>query len=430
MLQNLSYAYDANGNLKTATDLLNSANNQSYAYDPLNRLNGVSGANNFVYNYDAVGNRTLDSKNQASTDYQYDPGSQKLLSQTGARPDTITTDAAGNITNQAGGKLFVYDHDQHLGGARSSANQALTNYAYNTQGQRFRKANGITNPTYFDYDLQGQLLNENGPSLQANYVYLDGQPLARIDYNFSDATYNVNTWNLAYYHNNPVGAPTLATDRNAQIAWTGQMDPFGKVLPINPNITQNLRFPGQYFDAETGLHYNGHRYYDPEKGRYPQSDLIGLAGGINTYAYVANNPLRYTDPLGLTPNPLETACVAGPNPVCDAGIAVDIATTLLGGAMIADSINDQSLSDKVAKAKERKEYSSICKTPIPPTGDKCVDAKANLNRLEQCLNLREDFGRKWYGDNDPGHEIKNQEIRAAINSLQQWIKANCGNKCK
>lgn len=62
---------------------------------------------------------------------------------------------------------------------------------------------------------------------------------------------------------------------------------------------ENCRLPGQYYDAETGLHYNWHRYYDPATGRYLTPDPIGLEGGINLYSYALQNPVNYIDPFGL-----------------------------------------------------------------------------------------------------------------------------------
>jgi RHS repeat-associated protein len=64
-------------------------------------------------------------------------------------------------------------------------------------------------------------------------------------------------------------------------------------------VTNNFRFPGQYYDEESGLHYNWHRYYDPRTGKYMTADPIGLSEEVNLYTYVKNNPNRFIDPQGL-----------------------------------------------------------------------------------------------------------------------------------
>jgi RHS repeat-associated protein len=88
------------------------------------------------------------------------------------------------------------------------------------------------------------------------------------------------------------------TDSNGTTVWLATYEPFGNATVMG-NITNNLRMAGQYYDQETNLHYNWNRYYDPRVGRYITSDPIGLLGGLNTYSYVYNNPLRWTDPKGL-----------------------------------------------------------------------------------------------------------------------------------
>jgi RHS repeat-associated protein len=119
------------------------------------------------------------------------------------------------------------------------------------------------------------------------------------------ATVNNATLQTYYIHADQLDTPREITDTNGTLVWQwDNNDPFGVNAPNeNPSgvgaFSFNLKFPGQYFDRETSTHYNVNRDYDPATGRYTQSDLIGLAGGVNTYAYVGDNPLSWIDPLGL-----------------------------------------------------------------------------------------------------------------------------------
>jgi len=102
-----------------------------------------------------------------------------------------------------------------------------------------------------------------------------------------------------YFHNDHLGTPQLLTNDSQAIAWKAAYTAFGQAVPSIQTVENPFRFPGQYYDQETGLHYNYHRYYDPMTGRYVTPDPIGLWGGINLFVYVKNNPVRFKDPRGL-----------------------------------------------------------------------------------------------------------------------------------
>jgi RHS repeat-associated protein len=107
------------------------------------------------------------------------------------------------------------------------------------------------------------------------------------------------TTSLYYIHNDHLNTPQVVTNQNQQVVWMGDYEPFGKLAANQTNSIEIFsRFPGQYLDPETNLYYNYFRDYDPNIGRYIESDPIGLGGGINTYGYALQNPLTHYDPDG------------------------------------------------------------------------------------------------------------------------------------
>jgi RHS repeat-associated protein len=113
------------------------------------------------------------------------------------------------------------------------------------------------------------------------------------------------TGQIHYLHPDHLMAPRQATDAYRAVVWRWEGEPFGDASPAeNPDVDAwlvevNLRFPGQYFDAETHLVNNWHREYSALDGRYIESDPIGLEGGLSTFAYAESSPLLFSDPLGL-----------------------------------------------------------------------------------------------------------------------------------
>ena len=278
--------------------------NQGFGYDELGRVTGITTASTtWTIGYDASGNRTSVTHGASTRAYTTAAASNRLAALSNP-VQSFTHDATGNIT--AGGTAAVtysstYSLDNRL--ATMTAAGVTTTYAYDTQGQRVRKYGATSASTMiFVYDQQGHLLgeyNSTGVAIR-EYVWLGDEPVTVFTPNGTSPP------NIYYVHGDQLGAPRVVLDKSSNLRWRWMAEPFGTTAPeTNPQslgaFTFNLRLPGQFADAETGLFYNYQRDYDPSLGRYTQSDPIGLAGGINTYAYVGGNPLSYVDPTGLEP---------------------------------------------------------------------------------------------------------------------------------
>jgi len=227
-----------------------------------------------------------------------DPGSNRLQQTSGAQIRNYSYDAAGNLI---GDGTFSYGYNAKGRRISATATGQTVSYGYNALGQRISKTvNGVT--TRYVYDEQGHLVGEYDGSGQLiqEIVWLGDLPIAALR---PGAT----TPDIYYIHADHLGTPRQITrPSDNKVLWAWESEPFGVSLPNqNPSglgsFVFNLRFPGQYYDQETGLFYNYFRDYDPATGRYVESDPIGLKGGINTYGYVGGNPVNLIDPLGLLP---------------------------------------------------------------------------------------------------------------------------------
>ncbi len=265
--------------------------NRTYTYDDLNRLNHAEGPYGSIdYTYDGVGNRLTKVAGGQTETYTYITGTNKLSEISGTDTILYTHDANGNITN-IGNKILTYNQNNRLIMVEEDGS-TLGVYTYNGLGQRVIKtANGIT--TIFHYDFNGNIIGESDQdgNFTKEYLYRGKGRSAMVD---------VTSGEIYYFGNDRLGTPQILTDSTNAVVWEGYYKPFGEA-EVNPNssVVNNFRFLGQYFDEETGFHYNYHRYYEPRAGRYLTPDPIGLDGELNLFVYDQNNPSNWFDLFGL-----------------------------------------------------------------------------------------------------------------------------------
>ena len=292
-------AFDVASRITAIADALNPTASQTYQYDVLDRLtvaqSGAPPAHTQQFAYDAIGNRLNVTLDTTVTNFAYSANSNRLQTLSGALP-------AGYLTG-GGTWSFTYNNANRLTSVQSGAAVVAT-YHVNALAQRVRKDTGGV-VTYFVYDEQGHLLGEydQSGSLIQETLWLEDLPVATLR---PTGTGNPTAIAIYYVHADHLGSPRVVTrpSDNAVVWQWDNLDPFGANPAIdNPSglgvFKYALRFPGQYFDSETGTHYNYYRDYDPVIGRYEQSDPIGLRGGASTYSYVSNTPAKKRDPFGL-----------------------------------------------------------------------------------------------------------------------------------
>ncbi|MFZ5875343.1 MAG: toxin TcdB middle/N-terminal domain-containing protein [Nitrospirota bacterium] len=301
--QNITYGYDAIGNVSSMIDTAASSpiGTQSFTYDRLNRLETATGPfgsggaqTTWTYAYNEIGNITCNPQistcSAGSPNYTYPTSGASSV-----RPHAVTQagagvygyDANGNMTSGPS-KSLAYDYENRP--TTMTVNGVTTTFVYDGDGGRVKKITGGVTTTYI-----GQFYEcATGCN---KYIFAGSQRVAMRPAGGNDTAIN-------YYHTDHLGSTSVVTGWNGTAAVLVDRIayyPFGQVRNT-PSVDISHKFTGQRLDSSTGLYFYNARYYDPVLGRFVQPDRIvpnpRNPQSLNRYSYVDNNPLNYTDPTG------------------------------------------------------------------------------------------------------------------------------------
>jgi len=314
-LQSIIYDYDANLNVKSRADLV-AGFSEEFRYDSLDRLCnwlevGTYGWN-VTYSHDDLGNltgRVLQGKNGESETLTF------AHSRVNAGPHAVTSSAWGNYTYDAKGNQITspegtvnytsFDLPKRIWGT------STTDFKYDAAGLRAQKqSSGSAGATVYVGGFY-EIRSAGGSDTHIFYLDVDGRPVGQVvrkDSDHSEA--------ILYIHGDSLGSSDLVTDSNGQVyGQRRKYDPFGaptdmtlpKAYPGGAFMSSPVRlgFTGHEEDAETGLINMGGRIFNPRVGHFltpdPFMNQFSHPMGLNPYAYVLNNPLKYRDPSGFQP---------------------------------------------------------------------------------------------------------------------------------
>jgi len=319
-----AYTYDLASNLLTA-DNLTGITDEVYTYDDMGRLETASGAFGAItYGYDSIGNLlsrdAMGGPDPGQMDLFYEGGTSPLVERVETTPEgqgttihDIAHDAMGNILDDGVSRYF-WDPRPIMRFHKKGGTSGYYRYSdYTADGiMTARRAYTVDPVVYYAQMVTldspaGQRLSER--LWDMNFTVFDGRELVWLGDRLI-ATFDSAASDPDYVFTDHIGYPVMVMDPSANTTWSAVHEPYGEVVLTGGTAVGDplLRYPGQWKDdpafvvtdpPQRNLFANGYRWYNPDWGRYTQSDPIGLRGGDHLYRYAYGNPHRYVDPLGL-----------------------------------------------------------------------------------------------------------------------------------